>query len=120
MGSYVPAKGGEETRPNPTERGRPGSKHRLIVDREGVPLAVALRSANVHDSKMFAAMIDAVCPRFNLGEVRLASGRRVAGRRTKHASPIKRPTNPRRARVESRHTRPYAQRREHAFTAKPS
>jgi len=53
-------KGGEETGPNPTDRGRPGSKHHLIVDRQGVPLAVALTAANVHDSKMFTSMIDAV------------------------------------------------------------
>src|SRR6266478_943853 len=53
-------KGGEETGPNPTDRGRPGSKHHLIVDRQGVPLAVALTWANVHDSKMFTSMIDAV------------------------------------------------------------
>src|SRR6266849_2059276 len=53
-------KGGEETGPNPTDRGRPGSKHHLIVDREGVPLAVALTAANVHDSKRFATMFDAV------------------------------------------------------------
>ncbi len=36
----VPTPGGEKTGPNPTDRGKQGSKRHLAVDRNGVPLAV--------------------------------------------------------------------------------
>jgi len=44
------------------DRGKPGSKHHLVVDRNGVPLAVALPAANVHDSKLLDPPVDAVPP----------------------------------------------------------
>lgn len=48
--------------PNPTDRGKPGSKRHLLVDRNGVPLAVWLTAANVHDSEVFEAVIEVVGP----------------------------------------------------------
>jgi len=57
-----PPKGGEAVGPNPTDRGKPGSKHHLLTDRKGVPLAVVLTAANVHDSKVFEELVDAVEP----------------------------------------------------------
>ena len=33
-------KGGSETGPSPVDRGRPGSKHHLLVDASGIPLAL--------------------------------------------------------------------------------
>ena len=43
----LPAKaGGAATGPNPTDRGKPGSKRHLVVDRQGIPLAVLLTAAN--------------------------------------------------------------------------
>lgn len=55
-------KGGERTGPNPTDRGRPGSKRHIITDANGIPLAVQLTAANVHDSRVFEDLIDAVPP----------------------------------------------------------
>jgi transposase len=55
-------KGGEAVGPNPIDRGKPGSKHHLLTDRNGVPLAVVLTAANVHDSKVFEELVDAVEP----------------------------------------------------------
>lgn len=55
-------KGGERTGPNPTDRGRPGSKRHVITDANGIPLAVRLTAANVHDSRVFDELIDAVPP----------------------------------------------------------
>jgi transposase len=55
-------KGGEETGPNPTDRGRAGSKRHRITDARGIPLAVRLSAANIHDSRLFEAVIDAVPP----------------------------------------------------------
>ena len=62
-------KGGEETGPNPVDRGRPGSKRHLLVDGDGLPLSVILTGANVHDSKVFEEIIEGVEP------IRSSSGR---------------------------------------------
>ncbi len=48
--------------PNPTDRGKPGTKRHLIVDRQGIPLVVRLTGANRHDSIVFEAVLDAVPP----------------------------------------------------------
>jgi transposase len=55
-------KRGEATGPNPTDRGKRGSKYHLIVDRHGIPLAAALTAANVHDSKLLEPLVDAIPP----------------------------------------------------------
>jgi transposase len=55
-------KGGAATGPNPTDRGRPGTKRHLITDRHGIPLAFLLTGANVHDSIPFENLLDAVPP----------------------------------------------------------
>jgi transposase len=52
--------GGQETGPNPTDRGKFGSKHHIVVDAKGIPLAIRVTAANVHDSRMFEAMVDAI------------------------------------------------------------
>ncbi|AWJ92498.1 IS5/IS1182 family transposase (plasmid) [Azospirillum baldaniorum] len=53
-------KGGEETGPNPTDRGKPGSKRHILVDANGIPLALRISPANRHDSKLLEALVDAV------------------------------------------------------------
>jgi transposase len=55
-------KGGEETGPNPTDRGKPGSKRHLVVDRNGLPLTVYLTAANVHDSTVFEDLLEGIEP----------------------------------------------------------
>ena len=55
-------KGGAATGPNPTDRGRPGTKRHLLVDANGIPLAVRLSPANRHDSRLLAPVLDAVQP----------------------------------------------------------
>ncbi|MEM5433595.1 MULTISPECIES: IS5 family transposase [Cupriavidus] len=52
--------GGQQTGPNPTDRGKLGSKRHLVVDRRGVPLALAVTGANRHDSIVFEALVDAI------------------------------------------------------------
>jgi transposase len=44
------------------DRGKPGSKRHLLVDRDGVPLAVWLTAANVNDSEVFEDLMEAVEP----------------------------------------------------------
>ena len=55
-------KGGEQTGPNPADRGKPGSKYHLVVDRNGIPLAVRLSAANAHDSTQLLPLVDAIPP----------------------------------------------------------
>jgi transposase len=55
-------KGGEATGPNPTDRGRSGSKRHLLVDGNGIPLALLLTPANRNDSKLLEPLIEAVWP----------------------------------------------------------
>jgi transposase len=55
-------RGGEQTGPNPTDRGKPGSKYHLVVDRNGVPLAAHLSPANAHDATQLLPLVDAIPP----------------------------------------------------------
>jgi transposase len=52
-------KGGDLTGPNPTDRGKNGSKYHLLTDAAGVPLAAVLSAANTHDSMLFEPLLDA-------------------------------------------------------------
>jgi IS5 family transposase len=57
----VPAPGGgEQTGTDPTNRGKLGTKRHVVVDRQGVPLAVTISGANVHDSKLLEQTVDAI------------------------------------------------------------
>jgi transposase len=46
-------------RPQP-DRGKPGTKRHALVDANGVPLALLLSPANVHDSRLLEPLLDAV------------------------------------------------------------
>ena len=52
------AYGGEKTGPSPVDRSKPGSKHHVITDASGIPLASSVTAANVND-------IDQLAPLFN-------------------------------------------------------
>lgn len=39
-----------------------GTKRHIVVDRHGLPLAVTLSGANVHDSQLLEATVDAIPP----------------------------------------------------------
>jgi transposase len=62
LGERTSKKGGERVGKNPTDRAKPGSKRHIVSDRKGVPLAVALTAANVHDSKLFEELLDGIEP----------------------------------------------------------
>lgn len=46
--------------PNPTDRGKNGTKRSVIVDAEGGPLGIAIAGANVHDTKLLRETIEAI------------------------------------------------------------
>ncbi|WP_336492804.1 IS5 family transposase [Methylobacterium nigriterrae] len=60
--SIAAKKGGSATGPNPTDRGKPGTKRHVLTDAQGIPLALKLTGANVHDSRMLEEVVDAVPP----------------------------------------------------------
>ncbi|MFF2851038.1 transposase [Streptomyces sp. NPDC058001] len=48
------------TGPNPVDRGKKGSKLHVLSDAQGIPLAVAVSGANLHDSQAFKPLILAI------------------------------------------------------------
>ena len=52
-------RGGEHAGPSPVDRARPGSKHHLIVEGRGIPLAVSLTGGNRHDGTQLFPLLDA-------------------------------------------------------------
>ena len=62
-GRFQPRAGekrGSATGPSPVDRGRLGSKHHLIVDQTGIPLAFALTGGNRHDITQLIPLIDRI------------------------------------------------------------
>jgi transposase len=55
-------KGGSKTGPSPVDRGRRGSKHHLLVDAGGVPLAWTLTGANRNDVTQLLELLERVPP----------------------------------------------------------
>lgn len=62
-GSFAKApEGGEDTGPNPTDRGKSGSKHHLMTDGTGIPLSATLSAANVPDVVPVMEVLTAMPP----------------------------------------------------------
>ncbi|MCG8920355.1 IS5 family transposase [Actinokineospora sp. PR83] len=55
-------KRGEHVGPSPVDRGKLGSKHHLITDAHGTPLAVTLTGGNRNDVTQLIPLIDAIPP----------------------------------------------------------
>ncbi|MFF4517913.1 IS5 family transposase [Streptomyces mirabilis] len=53
----VRAKRGSLTGPNPVDRGKKGSKLHVLTEAQGIPLAVAVSGANVHDNRAFKPLL---------------------------------------------------------------
>ena len=61
--AYCRASGvGEKTGPNPTDRGKRGSKHRVVTAATGVPLNSSTMAANQHEVTQFLPLIDGIPP----------------------------------------------------------
>ena len=52
--------GGEKTGKNPTDRRKLGTKHHLVTDAQGIPLAVKITGSNVHDVREMLPAVDAI------------------------------------------------------------
>jgi len=51
---------GAKTGPNPTDRHKKGSKHHMVTDANGIPLAVRLTGANRHDVTQLLPLIEQI------------------------------------------------------------
>lgn len=54
--------GGEKTGPNPTDRRKPGSKHHVVTDANGIPLNATLTGAHRHDVTQLLPVVDGIPP----------------------------------------------------------
>ena len=50
-------RGGELIGPNPTDRGKAGTKYHVIASTDGLPLAAVPSAANVHDTRLFPHLL---------------------------------------------------------------
>ena len=50
-------RGGELTVPNPTDRGKRGTKYHVVVESDGIPLAASPSAANVHNTMLFPGLL---------------------------------------------------------------
>jgi transposase len=74
-------KGGSETGPSPVDRARKGSKHHLLVDGSGLPLAWSLTGGNRNDITQLIPLVDKVPPvRGKVGRPRKRPDRVTADR----------------------------------------
>ena len=48
------------TGPNPTDRGKIGTKRHVLTDQRGIPVSVVITSANTHDMKTATETLDGV------------------------------------------------------------
>ena len=48
------------TGPNPTDRGKSGTKRHVLVDQKGIPLSVTITGANIHDMKASTDTLDKI------------------------------------------------------------
>ncbi|QHC21480.1 IS5 family transposase [Streptomyces sp. GS7] len=60
-GSHLRAmKGGAKTGPSPVDRGKAGSKHHVITEAHGIPLAATLTGGNRHDVTQLMPLVHAI------------------------------------------------------------
>jgi transposase len=69
------------TGPSPVDRARTGSKHHLITDSAGVPLAISLTGGNRHNVTQLLPLIDGIGPvKGKVGRPRKRAERLLADR----------------------------------------
>jgi putative transposase len=56
----LPPLGGNDTGPDPTNRGKLGTKRHILSDREGAPLGAVVSAANRNDMKLAEATLDSI------------------------------------------------------------
>ena len=52
--------GGDDTGPNPTDRGKFGTKHHVLTDAQGIPLVVTVTGTNTADGTELLPLVDSI------------------------------------------------------------
>ena len=52
--------GGQAVGPNPTDRGKGGTKRHILTEAHGLPIALTVTGANVHDKKQVEPLLDSM------------------------------------------------------------
>jgi transposase len=82
--------GGPHTGPNPTDRAKAGSKHHLLTDAHGIPLAAVATSANTNEVTQVVPLLEAIPPvRGKVGRPRRRPAR-LQGDRGYDSEPLRR------------------------------
>jgi transposase len=82
------------------DRAKAGSKHHLVVDANGVPLAAILTGANRHDVTQLVPLVDAIPPVRGKVGAPLRKPKKVMGDRGYDSDPHRRDLAARRIRTE--------------------
>lgn len=81
--------GGAKTGPNPTDRGKAGSKHHVLTEASGLPLSAHVTAANVNDVTQLESLLAGIPPiRGRPGRPR-RKPRRVQGDRGYDSQPLR-------------------------------
>ncbi|WP_392838911.1 transposase [Streptomyces sp. LN500] len=78
---FAPKRGGSLTGPNPVDRGKKGSKLHVLSDAQGIPHAVAVSGANIHDSLALKPLIRGIPAVSSRAPSAMAGRRRGCGSR---------------------------------------
>jgi transposase len=90
VGAFGRSAVGEKTGPNPTDRRKRGSKHHVLTDAQGIPLAALVTGAHRHDVTQLLPLLEAIPPvRGKRGRPRRRP-RRVQGDRGYDSEPHRR------------------------------
>jgi hypothetical protein len=69
--------GGEHTARNPTDRGKLGCKHQVLVDQRGLPLVNRISGAHVHDSRLLIPLVEAIPVEHRVNAIKARSRHRL-------------------------------------------
>src|SRR5919108_742390 len=88
--SFVKAPhGGEDTGPNPTDRGKSGSKHHVMTDAQGVPLSATVTAANVPEVTQVFQVLTAMPPVGGKPGPARQKPERLQGDEAYHSGPVR-------------------------------
>jgi transposase len=82
--------GGEDAGPNPTDRGKLGSKHHVMTDAQGVPLAATVTAANVNEVTQVFQVLTSMPPVGGKPGPKRRKHRRLQGDRGYDSEPVRR------------------------------
>jgi transposase len=81
--------GGEDTGPNPTDRGKSGSKHHVLTDAQGIPLTATVTAANVNEVTQVLQVLTDMPPVGGKPGPKRQKPRRLQGDEGYHSEPLR-------------------------------